>query len=191
MKTITVRLLHYVSFFLMTSMLFCLTEVHSQKKKETRIDEEFPTPISFPYDYLGNYSGNLNISDNIGSFANVPTKFSITKNEDDNAFDYQFSFLKGQKQVISSYKLYIVDETKGYYAIKDNDGLEFMATLIRGTLHITYDTADTIMFTTLQFTNEGKLRFNVIISKKTKNKSKDNINRSNVVQVQKALLSKI
>ena len=172
-------------------MFFSFTEVHCQKKKETRIDEEFPTPISFPYDFLGNYSGNLNISDNTGSIANVPTEFVISKNEDDNTFDYKFSFLQGQKKVVNAYKLYIIDEDKGYYAIKDNDGLEFMATLIKGTLHSTYDTADTIMYTTLEFTNDGKLRFDIVISKKQKSKGKGGIVLSNVVQVQKALLSKI
>jgi hypothetical protein len=66
-----------------------------------------------------------------------------------------------------------------------------MATLIKDTLYSTYETKNTIMFTSFQFTNEGKQRFNIIISKKSKNKGKGDTNLSNVVQVQKALLSKI
>jgi hypothetical protein len=66
-----------------------------------------------------------------------------------------------------------------------------MATLIKDTLYSTYDTKDTIMFTSFQFTNLGKLRFNIIISKKSKNKGKGDTNLSNVVQVQNAVFSKI
>lgn len=160
-------------------------------EKEKRVDDEFPTPISFPYDFLGKYSGNLNISDTTGSVANVPTEFSISKSDDEDVFWYQFSFIQGKDKIVNKYMLHIIDETKGYYAITDEKGMEFMATLINGTLHSTYDTKDTIMNTSLQFTNEGKLRFNIIISKKSKNKGKGDTNLSNVVQVQKALLSKI
>jgi hypothetical protein len=163
----------------------------SNIEKEKRVDDEFSTPIAFPYNFLGNYSGNLNISDNAGSISNVPTEFSITKSNDEDVFMYQFSFIQGKEKIINKYMLHIIDENNGYYAISDDKGLEFMATLIKNTLYSTYDTKDTIMFTSFQFTNLGKLRFNIIISKKSKNKGKGDTNLSNVVQVQNALLSKI
>lgn len=164
---------------------------YAQKERPNKDEKEFPTPISFPYDFLGKYSGNLNISDTTGSVANVPTEFSISKSDIEDVFLYQFSFIQGKDKIVNKYMLHIIDETKGYYAIADEKGMEFMATLINGALYSTYDTKDTIMYTSLQFTNEGKLRFNVIISKKSKNKGKGDTNLSNVVQVQKALLSKI
>jgi hypothetical protein len=163
----------------------------SNIEKEKRVDDEFSTPIAFPYNFLGNYSGNLNISDNTGSISNVPTEFSITKSNDEDVFMYQFSFIQGKEKIINKYMLHIIDDNNGYYAISDDKGLEFMATLIKDTLYSTYETKNTIMFTSFQFTNEGKLRFNIIISKKSKNKGKGDTNLSNVVQVQKALLSKI
>ncbi|MFT5252990.1 MAG: hypothetical protein ACI87N_002015 [Flavobacteriales bacterium] len=163
----------------------------SNIEKEKRVDDEFSTPIAFPYNFLGNYSGNLNISDNSGSISNVPTEFSITKSNDEDVFMYQFSFIQGKEKIINKYMLHIIDDNNGYYAISDDKGLEFMATLIKDTLYSTYETKNTIMFTSFQFTNEGKLRFNIIISKKSKNKGKGDTNLSNVVQVQKALLSKI
>lgn len=173
-------------------MLFLIGQIsYTQIDRVKRIDDEFPTPISFPYEYLGEFAGNLSISDNTGTIANVPTEFSISKSEDNEVFNYQFSFIQGKEKVVNKYMLHIIDESKGYYAITDDKGLEFMATLIKGVLYSTYDTKDTIMYTTLQFTNDGKLRFNVVISKKSKNKGKGNTNLSNVVQVQKALLSKI
>ena len=55
-------------------------------------------------------------------------------------------------------------------------------------IHYTaYETGDKIMFTSFEFTNTGRLRFNVVLSAKSKKKKR----LSNVVQVQKALLSKI
>lgn len=160
-------------------------------QENNRIDEEFPTPIAFPYEFLGSYSGNLNIADTTGSMANVPTDFTIRKTNDEEVFEYEFSYYQGNDNIVNKYLLHIIDEEKGYYAITDNEGLEFMATLIKGVLYSTYDTKDKIMFTSLQFTNDGKLRFNVIISLKSKKQGKGGTNLSNVVQTQKALLSKI
>lgn len=177
---------------LLLILLFIGLLSNAQKNKaENRIDKEFPTPIAFPYEFLGKFSGNLNISDNTGSKANIPTEFEIKKGENDKVFEYKFSFIEGQKKITNSYKLHIIDETKGYYAISDDKGMEFMATLIKGVLYSTYDTKDNIMFTSLHFTNSGKLRFNVIVSQKSKQKNNAKVNLSNVVQVQKALLSKI
>ena len=163
----------------------------TDSEKENSVDAEFPTPIAFPYSFLGNYSGNFNISDNTGSISNVQTEFSISTSNDEDIFIYQFSFIQGKEKIVNKYMLHIIDENNGYYAISDNKGLEFMATLIKDTLYSTYDTKDTIMFTSFQFTNLGKLRFNIIISKKSKNKGKGDTNLSNVVQVQNAVLSKI
>jgi hypothetical protein len=180
------------TFFVLLFVFITFPSVgQSNIKKENRVDDEFPTPIAFPYNFLGNYSGNLNISDNTGSISNVPTEFSISKSNDQDVFIYQFSFIQGKEKIINKYMLHIIDENNGYYAISDDKGLEFMATLIKDTLYCTYDTKDTIMFTSFQFTNEGKLRFNIIISKKSKNKGKGDTNLSNVVQVQNAVLSKI
>ena len=136
-------------------------------------------------------SGNLNIADATGSKANVPTDFTIRKTNDEEVFEYEFSYYQGNDNIVNKYLLHIIDEEKGYYAITDNEGLEFMATLIKGVLYSIYDTKDKIMFTSLQFTNDGKLRFNVIISLKSKKQGKGGTNLSNVVQTQKALLSKI
>lgn len=172
-------------------LFFVVNVLTLSAQDEKRVDDEFPTPIAFPYDFLGNYSGNLNISDHTGSIANVPTEFSISKSNDEDVFIYQFSFIQGKEKIVNKYLLHIIDEDKGYYAITDDKGMEFMATLIKDVLYSTYDTKDTIMFTTLQFTNDMKLRFNVVISKKVKNKGKGGTNLSNVVQIQKALLSKV
>lgn len=159
----------------------------AQNREDTRIDEEFPTPISFPYDYLGTYSGNLNISDHTGTIANVPTDFTIKESEFKDVFIYEFTHLKGKQKVVNVFELHIIDEKKGFYAIKDKDSMEYLATNINNTLYSTHEIDNKIMFTSLHFTNNGRLRFDVILSTKSNKKRK----LSNVVQVQKAVLSKI
>ena len=178
----------YLLFFLLTFTSGCCLVLDAQNNKQ--VDEEFPTPVAFPYEYLGTYSGNLNVADPTGSIANVPTDFIIKKTNDKEVFEYEFSFYQGENKIVNKYLLHIIDEEKGYYAITDEEGLEFMATLIKCVLYSTYDTKDKIMITSLQFTNDGKLRFNIIITLKSKKQGKGGTNLSNVVQVQKALLSK-
>ncbi|MDO6597477.1 hypothetical protein Q4512_11170 [Oceanihabitans sp. 2_MG-2023] len=166
------------------------------QKRENRIDEEFPTPISFPYDYFGNYSGNLRVSDYTGVVANLPSEFSFKETDVKDEFVYSLSYLQGKDKKSSTYKVFIIDQEKGFYAIKDDMGLEFTATLIDNTLYSTFEINENIMFTALEFTNNGKVKLNIILSKKINNKrtkelEKDAAKLSNVILLQKAVLSKV
>ncbi|WP_044397357.1 hypothetical protein [Lacinutrix sp. Hel_I_90] len=180
----------FLFFFLTISL-----SVFAQKR-EQRIDKEFPTPIAFPYDYFGQYSGNLRISNNTGVLANVPTEFSISKSEKEGEFDYSLVFIEGKKKKVNLYKIFTIDQEQGFYAIKSGDGLEFTATLIDNTLFSTYEINDNIISSILEFTNSGKVRLQIILStkvknKKTKNLKEDQAKYANVKQIQKAVLNKI
>ncbi len=182
--------LNYKLLLFLISLSLINSFGYAQTPKETRLDDEFPTPVAFPYAYLGEYSGNLSVSDQTGTVANIPTDFTIKPSDKENVFVYQFSYYQKDGKQTNVYHLHIIDEEKGYYAISDNKGMEFTATLINGVLYSTYDTKDKIMFTSLQFTNNDKLRFKIILSLKNKTNDKLETTRSNVVQVQSALLSK-
>ena len=155
-------------FFFMHSVV-----MYGQSRKEKRIDEEFPTPVAFPYEFVGKYTGNLNVSDNTGTIANIPTEFVINGKKGDKYFEYEFSYLQNNKKIKEKFQLHIIDEDKGFYVITNNKDLEFMATLIRDTLYGTYENDNKLTLTSFQFTNTGQLRFSIILSQKnTSKKSK-------------------
>ncbi len=165
------------------------------QKRENRIDEEFSTPVSFPYDFLGNYAGNLRVSNNTGVINNVPTEFSITETDVEGEFYYSIAYLKGKLKEVVDYRLYTIDQKNGFYAIKDSQGLEFTATLIDNTLYSTFEINNNILFTGLEFTNSGKVRLTIYLSEKINNKRSkklkiDEAKSANVMLIQKAVLSK-
>jgi hypothetical protein len=176
--------------------LISSTSVIAQKR-ENNIDEEFPPSIAFPYSYFGDYSGNLRVSDNSGVIANLPTEFSFNETEIKDEFVYTLAFIKGKgEKEIQTFKMKIIDETKGFYAITDASGMEFTATLIDSTLYSTFEINNNIMFTALEFNNSGKIRLlihlaNKIINNRTEKLKIDQARSSNVMLVQKAVLSKI
>ncbi|QIE58311.1 hypothetical protein G5B37_01620 [Rasiella rasia] len=166
------------------------------QSKKKRIDEEFPTPIAFPFEFFGDYAGNLRVSDNTGTLANIPTELSLTKTDIDGEFEYTIVFLNGKDKEQLTHRLFTIDQEKGFYAIKDNQGLEFTAILIDGILHSMFEVNDMLLFTTLQFTNDEKVRLTItrakkILNSRTKKLKEDQAKSSNVVLVQKALLSKV
>lgn len=185
----------YLNNFFLFFFVFSLSAF--AQKSENRIDEEFPTPLAFPYEYFGEYSGNLRVSNNTGVIANVPTEFSIKKTNKEDEFIYTITYVKGKDiKDINTYRLFTIDQDKGFYAIKDNNGIEFTAILIDNTLYSTFEINNNIMFTTLEFTNDGKVRLKIILSQKiNKKKNKefkiDQARSSNVMSVQKAVLSKV
>jgi hypothetical protein len=167
------------------------------QKRENRIDKEFPTSVSFPYEFFGNFSGNLRVSNNTGTIANVPTEFSIKQTDKENEFIYTITYIRGKgKKEVNTYKLFTIDKEKGFYSILDNQGLEFTAILIDNTLYSTFEINNNIMFTALEFTNSGKVNLKIVLSQKINNKKakelkKDEARSSNVTYIQKAVLSKI
>jgi hypothetical protein len=167
------------------------------QKRENRIDKEFPTSVSFPYEFFGNFSGNLRVSNNTGTIANVPTEFSIKQTDKENEFIYTITYIRGKgKKEVNTYKLFTIDTEKGFYSILDNQGLEFTAILIDNTLYSTFEINNNIMFTALEFTNSGKVNLKIVLSQKINNKKakelkKDEARSSNVTYIQKAVLSKI
>ncbi len=164
----------------------------SQTNRDKRVDHEFPTPIAFPYDYLGSYFGNLRVSDNTGVLVNVPTEFILSNTENKNEFTYRLNFLKGKVKESQIFKLIIIDEVKGLYAIKDPKGLEFTAVLIDQTLFCTFEIDNKITLSSFKFTNTEKVYFNILVSKKgAKRKINDSkIQLSNVVLKQEAKFTK-
>jgi len=163
--------------------------VFSQSKRDQSVDEESPTPVSFPYNFTGKYFGNLKVSNNIKLLSNIPTEFSLLKSEEnDSEFVYQLKFIgKGEKET-KKYTLVIVNEEKGFYVIKDENGMEFMGVLIEDTLYSTFELDDKMTFTSLRFTNSGEVYLKIMLSKKVK-KSKNKNNKlinSNVVLLQQA-----
>lgn len=160
----------------------------SQREKKNRIDEEFPTPVAFPYEYTGDFFGNLKVSNSEKTLSNIPTKFSLFKSEEhEGEFVYQITYMNGQKDNTQTYRLIILDEEKGYYVIKDAQGLEFMGVLVDDTLYSTFEIDDKITYTSLRFTNVGHVHLKIVLSAKMKKKGKSNgVVNSNVVLVQKA-----
>ncbi|WP_034058128.1 hypothetical protein [Lacinutrix jangbogonensis] len=163
------------------------------QKGSNRIDKEFPTPISFPFDFLGNYSGNLRVSNATGTLANHPTEFSIKETETKGEFVYSISYFIGKEKQAINYQLRTIDQDKGFYAIKDDSGMEFTAIQIENILYSTVEIDNTILFTTLHFTNDEKVRLNIFLSEKVtvNKKNKNQAKSANIVLMQKAVFSKV
>ena len=181
-------------FVFVFSFLFFMHSmaIHSQSREGNRIDEDFPTRVAFPYDYFGSYFGNLRISDNTGVLANVPTEFILSNTENKNEFTYRLNFLKGKDKESQIFKLIIIDEEKGLYAIKDANGIEFTAVLIDQTLFSTFEIDNKMTLSSFKFTNTSNVYFSILVSKKAakRNNNDSKIQLSNVVLKQEAKFTK-
>ena len=181
-------------FVFVFSFLFFMhsMRLNGQNKRQKRIDEDFPTRVAFPYDYFGSYFGNLRISDNTGVLVNVPTEFILSNTENKNEFTYRLNFLKGKDKESQIFKLIIIDEEKGLYAIKDANGIEFTAVLIDQTLFSTFEIDNKMTLSSFKFTNTSNVYFSILVSKKAaKRKINDSkIQLSNVVLKQEAKFTK-
>ena len=110
-----------------------------------------------------------------------------------NIFEYTLSYIHEKKRVTNVYKLHIIDESNGFYAVQDNNGLEFTGILVDNILHSTFEIDNVVTFTTLHFTNDQKVRLNIYVSNKVKNKKKDKkgAKSANVALIQRGLFSKL
>ncbi|EDP98439.1 hypothetical protein U8527_20785 [Kordia algicida OT-1] len=158
-------------------------------------DKEFPTQYAFPKEYVGTYAGNLNIADASGVLQNVPMELRITPTEDPKKFEYVMSYIVAKKKDERKYTLIVVDPAKGLYDLDENNGVVLRANYMRQTLFSTFEVNNRILNSSVEFKNDGRIFFNIIVTEKADPRKtggeKLAVTSYHAVVIQKAALRKV
>ncbi|WP_046756335.1 hypothetical protein [Kordia jejudonensis] len=187
--------------FLFIIAMLCVSVGMAQKKQvkeragKVSEDKEFPTQYSFPKEYIGTYAGNLNIADASGVLQNVPMELSIKPTEDPKKFDYTLSYIVAKKKDERKYTLIVVDHEKGIFDLDENNGVVLRANYMRQTLFSTFEVNNRILNSSVEFKNDGRIFFTIIVTEKADPRKtggeKLSVTSYNVVVIQKAALRKV
>lgn len=181
--------------------IICMSSCIAQKKQvkeragKNSEDKKFPTEYAFPKEYVGTYAGNLNISDASGVLQNVPMELRIVATEDPKKFEYVLSYIVAKKKDERKYTLIVVDPAKGIYDLDENNGVVLRANYMRQTLFSTFEVNNRILNSSVEFKNDGRVFFNIIVTEKANPRQtgteKLAVTSYHAVVIQKAALRKV
>lgn len=181
--------------------LFCVSIGTAQKKQvkeragKNSEDKKFPTEYAFPKEYVGTYAGNLNIADASGVLQNVPMELTLAATEDPKKFAYTLSYIVSKKKQEQKYTLIIVDPAKGLYDLDENNGVVLRANYMRQTLFSTFEVNNRILNSSVEFRNDGRVFFVIIVTEKTDPRKTGSeklaVTSYSAVVIQKAALRKV
>lgn len=184
--------------FLIT--LICMSSCMGQEKKTKRVSEdEFPNvKQNILNDFVGLYKGNLNVSNYTGSLQNIPMEIQLKKTATEGEFSYEIMYLINNKKDIRKYMIKTIDLERGHYVIDQRNGLVLQGNLIHNTIFSTFEMNNNIMNSKLQFKNEGKIAFEIVVVTKQngydtggKEKSGPAAKSYTTTIVQRALLTRV
>jgi hypothetical protein len=181
--------------------LICMSSCIAQKKQvkeragKNAEDKAFPAAYAFPKEYVGTYVGNLNVADASGVLQNVPMELIIAPTEDPKKFSYTLAYIISKKRDERKYTLVIVDQAKGLYDLDENNGVVLRANYMRQTLFSTFEVNNRILNSSVEFKNDGRVFFNIIVTEKadprTTGNEKTPVTSYNAIVIQKAALRKV
>jgi hypothetical protein len=166
-----------------------------ERKGKNAEDKRFPTEYAFPKEYVGTYAGNLNVSDASGVLQNVPMELTIKPTEDPKKFEYILSYIVAKKKDERKYTLIVVDPEKGLYDLDENNGVILRANYMRQTLFSTFEVNNRILNSSVEFRNDGRVFFTIIVTEKADPRKtgdeKTSVTSYHAVVIQKAALRKV
>jgi hypothetical protein len=90
----------------------------------------------FPKDYIGNWSGVLEIYSPKGKVQEVPMQLNIQPLKDSTSTQYSWEIIYGEKaKDHRPYRLVPVDAEKGHWLVDENDGIQLDCFYLGGTLY--------------------------------------------------------
>jgi len=179
------------------SMSSCFAQKKQVKERagKNAEDKMFPTTYAFPKEYVGTYAGNLNIADVTGVLQNVPMELIIAPTEDPKKFSYTLAYIVSKKRDERKYTLIIVDQEKGLFDLDENNGIVLRANYMRQTLFSTFEVNNRILNSSVEFKNDGRVFFNIIVTEKANPRKtgsgKIPVTSYNTIVIQKAALRKV
>jgi len=181
--------------------IICMSSCMAQKKQvkeragKNAEDKIYPTTYAFPKEYVGTYAGNLNVADASGVLQNVPMELIIAPTEDPKKYSYTLAYIISKKRDERKYTLVLVDQEKGLYDLDENNGIVLRANYMRQTLFSTFEVNNKILNSSVEFKNDGRVFFNIIVTDKAGSRKtgdeKTTVTSYNAIGIQKAALRKV
>jgi hypothetical protein len=121
----------------------------------------------FPKDYIGNWSGVLEIYNSAGKVQEVPMQLNIQPLKDSASTQYSWEIIYGEKgKDHRPYRLVPVDADKGHWLVDENDGIQLDCFYLGGTLYSQFSVQGNMLTCTDRL--EGDKLFYEITTSKTK-----------------------
>ena len=155
------------------------------------------TPFAeFPKDYIGNWSGTLQIYNGKGKLKEVPMQLIVQPLKDSAGTQYSWQIIYGDlKNDNRPYRLVPVDAAKGHWLIDENDGIQLHAFYLGGSLFNQFVVEGNLL-TSIERVEGGKMYYEIVSAKTapliTSGGSKESppVDSYNIVATQKAVLTR-
>ena len=118
----------------------------------------------FPYNFVGNWSGDLELYSGKGKFNTVPMRLIIQPLKD-SVGQFSWQIIYGNKgQDNRPYRLIPVDTAKGKWIIDENDGIKLNAYVLGGTLFSQF-AVQGAMLTSIERVEGDKMYYEILSGK--------------------------
>ena len=120
--------------------------------------------FNFPDDYLGSYSGDLEIRNSRG-IQSIGMEFNLQATDSLGYYDYQLVYIVDGNRQERNYNLIVKDAEKGQYLIDENNGIILGANVFDNTLYSVFEVQGNLLTTTETFYDD-RMEFRIIFSNK-------------------------
>jgi hypothetical protein len=137
--------------------------------------------------YIGVWSGTLQLYNNVKNTGSVPIELTIAKTDDPKTWIWKTAYLSEKTPMTKDYKLKLIDLEKNIYAIDEGNGVILNNFLFDKKMYCLFETETIYLTATYEFFDD-KIIFELTSSKKEK--TTNSITNFNVSHLQKAILLK-
>lgn len=189
------KIIFLIALICMSSAVMAQKKQAKEREGKASKDKKIPTEVAFPKEYVGTYVGNLNIADVTGVLKNVPMELTIKPTEDPKKYSYTLGYVVSNKRQEQKYTLVIVDPEKGLYDLDENNGVVLRANYIRQALYSTFELNNKILNSCVEFNNDGRVFFSIIVTEKSNGRKTGNdalkVVSYNTTLIQRGTLQKV
>jgi len=170
---------------LMCLLLLSITPIFSQED----------TPINFPDDYFGIYTGTLEISNKNGD-KTYPMEFHLQPTDSIGKYEYKLVYGAGDDRQERPYSLIATDAASGSYIVDENNGIILHDKVIDNRMYALFEVGGNLLTTFITFEKDHMI-FEIAVTNTAEkqvsyadNEEKTEVISYPITSVQRAVLQK-
>jgi len=156
----------FLIFLCLSANIFwsCNPEVNSQEEPEVKKTSSDQLEDSFPKDWLGQWTGTLNIYRDTGLVQTLPMQLHLQPIEGSENFTWTIIYGEDVEKGTRNYELETIDASKGQYLIDEKNSIKIESYLLHNRLVSWYVVANNLIY--ISYEKKGdELHFEVVAGK--------------------------
>lgn len=140
------------------AFLFCLLYLYSGP-----VISQEESPINFPDDYFGIYTGTLEISNKKGN-QTYPMEFHLQPTDSIGKYEYKLVYGAGDNRQERPYNLIAKDTESGLYIVDENNGIILHDKVINNRMYALFEVGGNLLTTFITFEKDHMI-FEIAVTK--------------------------